>query len=201
MSADARARTTSMSDDDSAPGERLDLVELASLVLARKRLLIPAFAIALAAFAAYVLFTPTRYTATMSIMIDPRERAPAGIDTQPIAQSPDPALVESQMRALTSKAVLGRVVDAEHLADDSDFAPSAVETAFDLFSSLFRDRSSVDEKRDGVVEALGKLVAVKRGERSYVLDVDVAAGSRDKAVKRANALAAAYFANQRGLAK
>lgn len=201
MSADARETITRADSDDQAPGERLDLADLASLVLARSRLLIPAFAIAMAGFLGYVLLTPTRYTASMSIMIDPRERAPAGVDAQPIPQSPDPALVESQMRALTSKAVFGRLVDAEHLTDDSDFAPTLLDSTLEVLGALTRDRSGgAADKREAVVDALGKLIAVKRAERSYVLDVDVSAGTREKAVARANALAEAYFANQQALA-
>ena len=62
----------------------------------------------------------------MSILIDPRERVPLGIDAAPMPQTPDVALVESEMRILTSKTVLRKLVESQHLLDDPDYRPSGL---------------------------------------------------------------------------
>ena len=51
-----------------------------------------------------------------------------------------------------------------------------------------------------LVEALEKDISVKRSERNYIVDVDVRAGTPDKAEKLAQGLADAYFASQAELA-
>ena len=96
----------------------MDIGDFAAIAMRRRRLLAPCLAIAGALCLGYLALTPTRYTASMSLLVDPRERVPLGVDAAPMPQNPDAALVESQMRILTSKAVLRRVVDARGLASD-----------------------------------------------------------------------------------
>ena len=95
----------------------MDIGDFYRIVSGRLRLLIPCMAIALGAALAYIVLTPTTYTATMSILVDPRERVPVGVEAPPMPQNPDPALVESQMRLLTSRPVLRRVAEKQGLAD------------------------------------------------------------------------------------
>ena len=77
----------------------------------------------------YVIVAPTRYTASLSLLVDPRDRVPVGVEAQAMPQNPDPALVESQMRVLTSKAVLRQVVESEDLARRSRFPAGADRTS------------------------------------------------------------------------
>ena len=80
---------------------------------------LPCMAIAGALCLAYLVTAPTRYAATMSIFIDPRERPQPGLDAQPMPQNPDIALVESEMRILVSKAVLRKLVETQNLLNRS----------------------------------------------------------------------------------
>jgi uncharacterized protein involved in exopolysaccharide biosynthesis len=191
----------------SAPAEvrspeptRLDLVDIYDIVIARRRLLIPAFAFSFALAFAYILFSPVSYTANLSILVDPRERVPVGLDVQPMPSNPDPALVESRMRELTSRAVLRRVVEDEHLLNDLDARPGILGLIRTTIGDLLRGRPLSNEERlYRAVESLSKEITAKRGERSYVVDVAVKGKTPEKAVQLGQALVTAYFANQSAL--
>ena len=136
----------------------------------------------------------------MSILVDPRERVPVGLDAQPMPQNPDIALVESEMRILTSSAVLRRVAEAQNLADDPEFRPGLVGLPLDSLTSLWRaPAADPDARLEAVVEALGNRISVKRGERNYIVDVEVRAATPDKAEHLAQGLADAFFAEQAAL--
>ncbi|THD44191.1 MAG: hypothetical protein E7774_11200 [Bradyrhizobium sp.] len=177
--------------------QSVDIGELARIARKRLRLLPYCLAIALAIALAYILLTPSRYAATMSILVDPRERPPVGLDAQPMPQTPDVALVESEMRILVSRAVLRRLAEAQNLANDPEFRPGLLSLALDSLTGLLRaPATSSDGRLDALVEALGKRVSVKRDERDYLLDVEVRASSPDKAERLARGLADAFFAEQ-----
>jgi succinoglycan biosynthesis transport protein ExoP len=198
----ARPDTSRRADQPSESPESLPLnfVDFYDIVIARWRLLIPALAFSLAIALVYVLVAPTRYSASLSLLVDPRERAPVGVEAQPVPQNPDPALVESQMRVLTSKAVLRRVVESEDLVDDPEFRPGLIGRFVAAVGSIFRGGSShAKDPTDAIVESLGRRIAVKRSERTYIVDVDVSASTPEMAVKLGNALVAAYFRTQTAL--
>jgi uncharacterized protein involved in exopolysaccharide biosynthesis len=195
----ARSEMSLRTDPAAETSERLPLnfVDFYEIVIRRWRLLFPAMAFALALALIYVVAAPTRYTASLSILVDPRERVPAGVEAQAMPQNPDPALVESQMRVLTSKAVLRRVVESEGYIDDPDFKPGLIRKLIDAVGSIIQGGPSPAGSRvDAIVEILGRLVTVKRSERTYIVDVDVSAKTPEKAVALGNALVAAYFAAQ-----
>jgi uncharacterized protein involved in exopolysaccharide biosynthesis/Mrp family chromosome partitioning ATPase len=178
----------------------VDVGELARIAARRLRLLLPCLAIAGAMALAYIALTPSRYAATMSILVDPRERVPVGLDAQPMPQTPDIALVESEMSILTSRAVLRRVAQGQDLVDDPEFRPSLVGLFFGGLTSLWRaPADDPDARLDAVVVALGDRISVKRSERNYIADVEVRAATPAKAEHLAQGLADAFFAEQAAL--
>jgi polysaccharide biosynthesis transport protein len=177
-----------------------DVGELARIAARRLRLLLPCLAIAGAIALVYIALAPSRYAATMSIFVDPRERVPVGLDAQAMPQTPDIALVESEMSILTSRAVLRRVAEAQNLADDPEFRPGLIGLLVGSLTSLWRaPASDPDARLDAVVVALGDRISVKRSERSYIADVEVRAATPAKAEHLAQGLADAYFAEQAAL--
>jgi len=182
-----------------APAPLMDIGEFAAIAMRRRRLLAPCMAIAGALCLGYLLFTPTRYTASMSLLVDPRERAPLGVDAAPVPQNPDAALVESQMRILTSKAVLRRIVDSQGLASDPDYAPGLASQIVSAFMPGGRV-ASPETRVDALADAIGREIATRRSERTYIIDVDVRGRTPEAAVKLAKALTDAYFAAQAGMA-
>src|SRR5271156_3291128 len=99
-----------------------------------------------------------------------------------------------------TKAVLRRVVESEGLVDDPDFRPGSIGRMIGALGSVFHAGSSqAQDPTDFVVEAFARRIAVKRSERTYIVDVDVTASTPEKAVKLGNALVAAYFRVQTAL--
>jgi uncharacterized protein involved in exopolysaccharide biosynthesis len=163
----------------------------------RARLLIPCMAIAGALCLGYLVTAPTRYAATMSIFIDPRERVPVGLDAQPMPQNPDIALVESEMRILTSRAVLRKVVESQNLINDPDYRPGVLREILSALTGFLHSAPpSAEARTEALVESLGRAISVQRSERNYIIDVEVRAGAPARAETIARGLADAYFASQ-----
>ena len=195
-----RAGPAAADAGDGAAMPTVDVGELARIAARRLRLLLPCLAIAGAIALAYVALTPSRYAATMSILVDPRERVPVGLDAQPMPQNPDVALVESEMSILTSRAVLRRVAEAQDLADDPEFRPGLIALFVGSLTSLWRaPAGDPDARLEAVVVALGDRISVKRSERNYIAEVEVRAASPAKAERLAQGLADAFFAEQAAL--
>ncbi|MCC0001508.1 MAG: GumC family protein [Methylobacteriaceae bacterium] len=170
----------------------MDIGEMSRAVFSRLRLLVPCLALTLGLAFAYALIAPKSYTATMSLLLDPRERVPAGVDAAPMPQNPDPALVESQMRLMTSQIVLLKVVDEQRLADEP---PGLIGSLFEVVRSITGAAAPTAEvRRLAAAEKLAKSVSMKRSERNYVIDVEVKGRTRQKALALAQALADAYLA-------
>ncbi|HXY57546.1 MAG TPA: exopolysaccharide transport family protein [Methylocystis sp.] len=176
----------------------MDVGDLAGVLWRRKRLLVPTLALSFGLAGAYLALTPPRYGAEMAILVDTRERAPVGVDAAPLAQNPDPALVEGQMRLLTSNAVLRHLTEREQLRFDPDFAPAKPWPVVQAMRSLFGGQAAptAEQNADGIIDALAKAITVKHSEKSYVLDVEVRAASPEKAERLARALSDAYFDTQ-----
>jgi uncharacterized protein involved in exopolysaccharide biosynthesis/Mrp family chromosome partitioning ATPase len=136
----------------------------------------------------FVLIVPHRYTAVTQILIDPTDLRAVGNDLTPANQANDATLmqVESQVRVLTSDSVLRRVIKAESL----DFDPEFVGQQW-WFSDAANGNATLT-----ALNALKRHVSVKRGERTYVVDVSVNSRDPAKAARIANAVAQAYLAEQ-----
>src|ERR1700675_3155957 len=176
-----------------APIAQIDFSKIWS-VLWRGRATIlctPAAALALAVM--FIVFAPHEYTAVTQILIDPSDLRAVGNDTPQPNQVSDAALlqVESQVRVLTSDAVLRRVVNSEGLAHDPEFArgPS-------LISALLGRDATLGGSTLAALNELKRRVQVKRAERTYVVEVDVTSQEPKKAVRIANAIAQAYLDEQ-----
>ncbi len=175
---------------DNAPS--LDIGEMSRAVFSRLWLLLPCLALTLGLAIAYALLAPTTYTASMSLLIDPRERVPAGVDAAPIPQNPDAALVESQMRLMTSLPVLLKVVDEQRLASAP---PGPIGAIFEAVRGITGGAAPGDEaRRQQAAERLEKAIAIKRNERNYVIDVEAKGRTREQAIAIAQSLADAYLA-------
>ncbi len=147
---------------------------------------------------AYLVVTRPTYTATASILIDARVKSPVTSDSGPALGFPDAALVESQVKLIASDVVLRRVVVGEKLMEDPEFIIASPGLR-DRLLGLIGLGGAAPGGGDPTANALGTLaraVTVKRSERTYVMDVDVAAGDGQKAARIANAISRAYIADQ-----
>ena len=106
------------------PGTEFDFQRTLSVVWRGKATILWTTAISLLAAVLFVVLVPHRYTATTQILIDPTDLRAVATDLSPANQANDAAVlqVESQVRVLTSDSVLRRVVKAEMLDHDPEFA-------------------------------------------------------------------------------
>ncbi len=171
---------------------------LAILVSYRKFIAV-CVALALGMAVTYLAITKKTYTATVSILVDARGRGPVGSEQSAnLNISPDATLVESQVKLLSSDTVLRRVVIRENLGADPEYVPTQPGLRASIMA-LIGLSSPAPEGEDRITRALAafsRTVAVKRSERTYVIDVEVSSLDPKKAARLANDIADAYIADQ-----
>src|SRR5258707_10441069 len=181
----------------------VDLRELARILLRRWKL-VAAAPIALGAVTLiYVLTTTTLYTATSTVLVDPR-RSTAIESNQAAMQmsnfGTDAATIESEPLLIQSIAILQRVVEKLKLTDDPEFIPTP--GLLDPIKRIFSSRSSVaganpeDAAKARAVEILQRRMKVTRQGTTFLVDINVSSESPRKAAVIANALAEGYFEEQ-----
>jgi len=180
-----------------SPLAQIDLRTIWSVIRRGKATVLWTTTAALLLMALVVLLVPHRYTATTQILIDPTDLRAVGNDLNPVNQMSDIAVlqVESQVRVLTSDSVLRRVIKAEALDLDPEFAgrPSLLRG---LLGALGLGQTTTADATLTALTQLRRALQVKRAERTYVVDVSVSSWYPDKAARIANAIAQAYLAEQ-----
>jgi polysaccharide biosynthesis transport protein len=158
--------------------------------------------LALAAAWFYSSVAASRYVATAQIFIDPRELQVYEREVSPRALSTDSGItvVESQARVLGSDNVLQKAIAAIGLDKDPEFSgyrEPLPNTVLGKLKGILRgpDQSPGDTSLNAL-RGLKKNIVIKRGERSFVVDLSVYADDAGKAAKIANAISAAYLEEQ-----
>lgn len=151
----------------------------------------------LLAVLAGLLMTP-KYVSTAQLFIDPRDLRVLQNDVSPNAVGSDPASItgylESQARVIASDSIKSRVVERLGLDKDPDFGGASR----GFFSRLLGGSDSAPSQNALLyaLAALDRNVAIRRGERTFVIDISATASDPAKAAKIANALAEAYLDDQ-----
>jgi exopolysaccharide transport family protein len=181
----------------------VDLRELVRILRRRwkEAAAVPAALVALALF--YVGMTTTLYTATSTVLVDPR-RATAIESNQSSVQTSnfgtDDATIESETMLIQSIAILERVVDKLKLTQDPEFSarPGLLDPIKHLFSSKSSGSgaSAADYARAHAIDVLKHRMKVTRQGTTFLVDINVSSESPQKAATLANAVADAYFVEQ-----
>ena len=161
---------------------------------------LPAFAL-LGLAVIYLLLTTTLYTATSTVLVDPR-RANVVESNQSVLSNfgTDDATIESQTLLIQSVAILMRVVGKLKLTEDAEFTPKP--GLLDPIKALFRSSgpsdgaSPEDAAKSRSVDILQKRMKVTRQGTTFLVDIAVSSQSPQKAATIANAIADAYFDEQ-----
>jgi uncharacterized protein involved in exopolysaccharide biosynthesis len=127
----------------------------------------------------YAFVAKSSYTATTAIFVDPRARASFVIEGSGTGAGYDPNLVDSQILLIASDTVLRRVIETEKLKDDAEFTKGP------------------GDPSANVLKNLQLAVKVKRPDRTYVVEIQVATESAEKSARIANAIARAYLSDGR----
>lgn len=187
------------------PALNLDPREIWNIIRRRWRIVI-AFPVAFVIAAViYVATTPKLYTATSTVLADPRRANMIEANQQAMTNfGIDDATIDSQALLVQSHAGLRAVVEQLNLTDDREFnpPPSFIGSAIGRIRSLFQgSRPATGLSADQLaltrtVVTLQRNVSVARQARTFLLNVNATSEDPVKASKIANALADAYFKAQ-----
>lgn len=174
-----------------------DPVWIIGTLWARRELILLMAVLGLAlAILAGLLMTP-KYVSTAQLFIDPRDLRVLQNDVSPNTVGSDPTSItgylESQARVIASDSIKSRVVERLNLDRDPDFGGAS---AGFLSRLLGTDTGPSPKATLYALAALDRTVGVRRGERTFVIDISATAQDPDKAAKIANALAEAYLDDQ-----
>ncbi len=195
----SRSTERTRNEFDEGKGQNAGDADIGSLIeILRRNLgkILAATIISMLAALTYLAVAKPTYTTTASLFIDPRSQKVMSDQVVDGAYGTDLALVESQASLITSDSVLSRVVDTLHLADDPDYAPRPRNGLFAGIKTLFIPRPAAPDPGTLALNTLANSVKVKRAQKSYVVDLEVSASSPAKAARVADAVLAAYLADQ-----
>src|SRR3989454_1066519 len=179
----------------------VDLREMGRILRRRYRLVALPAAALIGLAVIYLLFATTLYTATSTVLVDPR-RANVVETNQSVLSNfgTDDATIESQTLLIQSVAILDRVVRKLKLTDDAEFTPTP--GLLDPIKRLFASSgpsdgaNPEDAARSRSVEILQKRMKVTRQGTTFLVDINVSSESPQKAATIANAMADGYFEEQ-----
>src|SRR5215208_6289563 len=159
----------------------IDLRRLLATLRRRAWLILLVSGLFVAAAIAFLALTPPRFVATAQIIVDPRGLQVLDKDINPRAQNSDAHVP---------------LVDREGLERDPEFTTgrwSPVAALKSLVANLVGRERRAPDLRVAVLNNLDKRVAVRRAERSFVLDITVVTRDPEKSARLANALVHAYM--------
>ncbi|MCO5090459.1 exopolysaccharide transport family protein [Bosea sp. (in: a-proteobacteria)] len=170
---------------------------IAAVLWARRRLILAMAGLGLGLAILAGLVMAPKYVSTAQLFIDPRDLRVIQNDVSPSAVGSDPTSItgylESQARVIASDSIKSRVVERLGLDRDPDFGGASG----GLLSRLLgAEPGSSPKALLYALAALDRTVAVRRGERTFVIDISATARDPDKAAGIANALAETYLEDQ-----
>ncbi|MCW5691681.1 MAG: polysaccharide biosynthesis tyrosine autokinase [Pseudolabrys sp.] len=190
-------------EPDSATGasgwEGVRLAEIFRILRRRIALIILATVVFAAAAGIALVFIKPLYTATATVLIDPRRPNVINLDakqTQIQAPATDDATIESQVLLSQSISVLRRVVDDLNLTKDQEFQPKPglLAPIKRLFAAPPVSNADPQEAaRMAAVSVLQSRLKVARQRNSFLIDINVSAHNPETAARVANAISQAYF--------
>lgn len=183
-----------------------NVLELVNL-LWRRKIAIAAAALIGACLAVTIgkSLTP-RYTATAQLYVDPRELQLVDRELTPRAQdlSGMSMVIESQARLITSNGVLLQVIQQANLDKDPEFggggdARTLMTSLLGLIGLQPRAPSAADIKdvQLAALDALNKHITIRKGDKSFIVDIEVWSTDPAKAAMLANTLTNTYLTDSR----
>ncbi|WP_217578583.1 GumC family protein [Mesorhizobium sp. GbtcB19] len=194
------ASRPSTADDAQEWKPLIDPIQVVHGVTRSKALILTTTILGAALGVAIALSTPKKYEATTDVIVDPRDLKLTDRDlTQNVVASDATlAIVENQVRILTSGTVLNKVVTDLNLTNDPEFNGQG-NGGFGLMSTLRsilsrQDAGAADEARKRAL-AVGKLydsLDVERGGKTFVVSVSATTQNAEKSALIANTMVTAF---------
>ncbi|MFC6741757.1 hypothetical protein [Methylobacterium tardum] len=162
------------------------------------------FCLILAAF--YINATAPVYTATGTLLLDPRRSTTISSDAPSIASqiTLDNAQAESQLQVVRSERLLAKVFQALNLETVGELHPKGfnvretIEGLFRLHSSGLIKQDADQRRREiaGAFQNFMSRVGARRVGQSYVIEVSYTSSSPNEARRLANAVLSAFLSQQ-----
>jgi polysaccharide biosynthesis transport protein len=170
-----------------------DFGKIFQLLMANKRKLLLTTLASLMLGLTYLALATPMYTATASLLVDPRSRKIE--ETVQSGIGADTTLLESQVSVIMADGVLKRVAEKLNLASDPEFMaqPSALTR---MLNTVFGRTSVAVPPEEQALSWLRKSLKVARAQKTYVLDIAATASSPAAATNLVQAVLDAYFADQ-----
>ncbi|WP_281406700.1 GumC family protein [Methylobacterium sp. WL120] len=176
-----------------------DTVPVWHVLQKRKLLLAMTMVLGAALAASFVLYFPRNYTSETQILEDPRGlKIFSSEDLTPQGQAADmtTALVETQLRVLTSDSVLQRVVARLDLTHDPEFDGSErnpIQAAIEFIKRRLGSDGKAEPLETVALRSLQDKVRAQRLDRGFVIQLQVTAHDADKAASLGLAVAKTYI--------
>lgn len=170
--------------------------------IANSKTLIASLTVAAALLGVVVaLSTPKKYESVAEMLVDPRDLriTDRDITTTGLPSDATLAIVENQVRVLTSGTVLNKVVDELNLTSDPEFngeAETSLLKTLTNWRALFARGSGDDggaRKRAMTIDNLARSLNVERGGKTFVVSVGVTTQSPDKSALIANTMTRVFL--------
>ena len=185
------------SDASERPSTEADLGGLMDILRRNARSILLGTLAGLSLGILYLALATPVYTATTTVLIDPRSRKIVSDEVVQGGLGSDLVLVESQVPIITSDTVLRRAVMKLEENPETDFRPGPPAGGMVAkLKDMVRGQRPVVDPELAAVEELAKSTIVKRAQKTYIVDIEVSSTSPVKAAQAANAVAAAYLADQ-----
>ena len=177
-------------------GAQIDIVT--GFLRRRYQLILFGLLLSLPLGALYLYITPKSYTASATMMIEPRMRGP--LDSFAGAMPDDAVWIDSQSVALKSLNVASYVVKRLRLADDPEFVRSGVGLLDKLLARLGwgedPDPKTEAERIDAAITAFSNGLDIRRIGQSYMMRIDFRSQNKEQATKIADTVIDAYIFDQ-----
>ena len=179
----------------------IDPVKVISGIV-NSKLLIASLTVAAALLGVVVaLSTPKKYESVAEMLVDPRDLriTDRDITTTGLPSDATLAIVENQVRVLTSGTVLNKVVDELNLTGDPEFngeAETSLLMTLSNWRALFARGDGDDggaRKRAMTIDNLARSLNVERGGKTFVVSVGVTTESPDKSALIANTMTRVFL--------
>ncbi|MDG4874272.1 GumC family protein [Mesorhizobium sp. WSM4935] len=198
--AEPHTRRSPAGDDTEEWKPLIDPMQVVHGITRSKALILSTTILGAALGVAIALSTPKKYEATTDVIVDPRDLKLTDRDlTQNVVASDATlAIVENQVRILTSGTVLNKVVSDLNLTNDPEFNGQG-KGGFGLMSMLRsilsrQDAGAADEarKRALAVSNLYESLDVERGGKTFVVSVSATTQNAEKSALIANTMVKAF---------
>lgn len=172
--------------------------QLLAMLKRRRRLIALSMILGTLGGVLVVARTEPNYVATAQVIIDPRALRVVEREVTPSIDNADAqiASVENEMRVLRSSTVLNALITRDRLDEDPEFAgepPGLLRWAkAAILDRVGLSPSRSPDPRRAALQTLERKIAVRRAERSFVVEVHVATRDPDKSARIANELVTLY---------